>query len=129
VPTQEYECQTDGAFDIHLSFKEDVPSSVKCPDCGVPSRHVLHPPAALFARTWNEQANDYQRDPYTQAKAQATNMYHEQKDMGIRVDKPTEEGLQRAAAQIANPPPPLNRAAESFRLTKKLKETRDQHGD
>ena len=32
---------------------------------------------------------------------QAKHTYHEQKDMGVRVDKPTEAGIQAAAAEIA----------------------------
>lgn len=55
-------------------------------------------------RTWNEQANEQQRDPYTQAKAQAYNMYHEQRDAGIEVARPTETGIQEAAAEIAGVP-------------------------
>ena len=102
MPTQEYHCKADGSFDVRLTFAEDVPVELSCPDCGALSQHVLRPPAGIkVVRTWNEQANEQQRDPYTMAKAQATNMYHEQKDMGIRVEQPTEAGLQAAAAEIA----------------------------
>ena len=52
-------------------------------------------------RTWNEKANEYQRDPYTQAKAQLENNYNRNRDMGLDTPKPTEEGVQVAARQIA----------------------------
>lgn len=102
MPTQVYRCQAHGEFDIWLSFKDDIPESKSCPDCGKSSPHILKPPAGIkVARTWNELANEQQRDPYTQAKAQAYNMYHEQKDAGCIVEKPTEQGIQLAAAKIA----------------------------
>ena len=117
MPTQEYHCNSDGPFDVHLTFAEDVPRCKDCPTCGLDSRHVLRPPAVKFARTWNEQANESQRDPYTQAKAQSWNMYNEQRDRGVKLDKPTEAGIQVAAAALdqseRNPPP----SAEQRQLT------------
>ena len=55
-------------------------------------------------RTWNEKANEYQRDPYTQAKAQLENVYNENRDRGLDTAKPTEQAIQVAAAQIAKGP-------------------------
>jgi hypothetical protein len=84
----------------------------------VGGRHVLRAPASKFARTWNDQANEAQRTPYTQAKAQSWNSYHEQKDMGVRLDKPTEESIQVAAAAIdhgeRNPKPPAHIQQRDF---------------
>lgn len=117
MPTQEYNCDSDGPFDVHLTFAEDVPRCKDCPTCGLDSRHVLRAPAAKFARTWNERANESQRDPHTQATAQSWNMYNEQKDLGVRTPKPTEESIQVAAKAIdhseRNPPP----SAEQRQLT------------
>ena len=118
MPTQEYHCDRDGPFDIHLTFAEDVPATYPCLTCLEEGRHVLRAPAAQFARTWNEQANDSQRNPYTQAKAQTWNSYHEQRDMGVRLDKPTEGGIQVAAAAIdhseRNPKPPAHIQQRDF---------------
>ena len=118
LPTQEYNCDTDGAFDIHLTFAEDVPETSPCLSCGKSSRHVLRAPAAQFARTWNEQANEAQRDPYTQAKAQSFNMYNEQRDMGVRLEKPTEAGIQVAAKALdhseRHPKPPAHIQQRDF---------------
>ncbi len=100
MPTQEYHCHADGAFDIDLTFAEDVPKTSPCPDCGVEGRHVLRAPASKFEYTWNDQANEARRTPYTQAKAQSWNTYNEQRDMGVRLDKPTEASIQTAAAAI-----------------------------
>ena len=102
MPLQVYRCEAHGEFDILLSFRDDVPQTAHCLTCGAPSLHIIKPPAGIkVVRGWNEQANEMQRDPYTQAKYQATHMYHEQKDLGVRVDKPTEAGIQAAAAEIA----------------------------
>ncbi len=123
LPVQEYRCDNDGPFDIHLTFAEDVASSTPCPECGVPSRHVLRAPAAKFARTWNEQANDDQRNPYTQAKAQSWNNYNEKRDMGVWLDKPTEESIQVGARAIdeseRNPKPPAH--IQQMQHARKLK--------
>jgi len=102
MPTQEFDCSSHGAFDIHLTFAEDVPKTHPCPECGEDGRHVLRAPAAKFKYTWNDQANEARRTSYSQAKAQLGNAYHEQKDMGQHLAKPTEEGIQAAAATIDN---------------------------
>jgi len=102
VPIQVYHCQTHGEFDVYLSFKDEIVRFRECPDCGQNSVWIIKPPAGVIVwRSWSEQANEQQRDPYTQAKAQAYNMYHEQKDAGVEVAKPSEEGIQLAAAKIA----------------------------
>mgnify|MGYP000244163832 CR=1 FL=1 len=100
MPTQEYHCTKDGAFDIHLTFAEDVPTSISCPRCGMQSRHILRAPASKFEYTWNDQANEACRNPYTQAKAQSWNNYNEQMDLGVRLEKPTESAIKAAAASI-----------------------------
>ena len=117
MPLQVYRCEAHGEFDVLLSFRDDVPQTAHCLTCGAVSPHILKPPAAAIVKggtgagrgngavrkqlAWDTQANEMQRDPYTQARYQATHMYHEQKDMGVKVDKPTEAGLQAAAAEIA----------------------------
>jgi hypothetical protein len=101
MPTQVYGCKTHGEFDIILSFQDDVKPNTKCPDCGLRSNHILKPPIGIkIARTWNENANEWQRNSYTMAKAQSENMYNEQKDQGIEVERPTEASIQKAAGAI-----------------------------
>lgn len=114
MPTQVYECEVHGEFDLTLSFRDEVPQEVPCPhSCGECEEagyekpcqrmavHVIKPPAGVkFARTWNEKANEYQRDPYTQAKAQTENAYNTAREHGNPAIRPTEEGIQVAAAQI-----------------------------
>ena len=59
MPTQIYECPEHGEFDVHLSFKDRIPGTWSCPNkcpfddpcadvCGVDSKHVLKPPAAII---------------------------------------------------------------------------------
>lgn len=102
MPTQEYHCPTDGPFDVHLTFAEDVAGTLPCPTCGHDSRHILRAPAggAHFARTWNEKANEFRRDPYTQGKAQVTHEFHGRRDLGEYPTKPTEDMYQAAAKGI-----------------------------
>ena len=128
MPTQEYNCNKDGAFDIHLTFAEDVPETSPCLSCGKSSRHVLRAPAAKFEYTWNDQANEARRTPYTQAKSQSWNMYNEQRDMGVRVDKPTEESIQTAAGALdrseRHPKPPAHIQQRDF--ARKQRKTQKQ---
>ena len=102
MPTHEYKCPNDGAWDHHQPFSEDVLPSRHCPECGTPSVHVLRAPAGgiKVVRTWNDDANEMRRDPYTQARYQAEHTYNESRDSGMDVDKVTEAGLQAAAATI-----------------------------
>lgn len=100
MPTQVYACASDGEFDVHLSFKDDVPHTQACPACGKDSEHVLSVPLVKIEYTWNDKANDYQRNYYTMAKAQLNNTYHEQKEMGVELPKPTEQSIQRAAKSL-----------------------------
>ena len=118
MPTQEYHCGRHGSFDIHLTFAEDVPETYPCLICEEEGRHILRAPACKFNYTWNEQANESQRNPYTQATAQSWNMYHEQRDMGVRLEKPTEASIQTAAAVIdhseRHPKPPAHIQQRDF---------------
>lgn len=126
MPTQEYHCDNHGPFDIRMSFAEDVPKTSPCPACGLSGRHVLRAPAAKFEYTWNDQANEARRTPYAQAKAQSWNNYNEQRDMGVRLEKPTEAGIQVAAAAIdhseRNPKPPAHIQQRDF--ARKLNKTK-----
>lgn len=118
MPTQEYHCGRHGSFDIHLTFAEDVPETRPCPTCREEGRHVLRAPACKFNYTWNDQANEARRTPYTQAKAQSWNSYHEQRDMGIRLEKPTDKSIETAAAAIdqgeRHPKPPAHIQQRDF---------------
>ena len=118
LPTQEYQCDKHGPFDIHLTWEEDVLSTYPCPICREEGRHILRAPAAKFEYTWNDQANEARRTPYTQAKAQSWNMYNEQRDMGVRLDKPTESYIETAAAILdhseRHPKPPAHIQQRDF---------------
>ena len=107
MPTQVYECTSDGEFDLKLSFDDKIPRFMKCPVCNKKINHIISSVGGVVVkRGWNEKANEYQRDPYTQAKAQAWNSYNENKERGHEMDKPTEKGIQRAALEIAKNPTP-----------------------
>lgn len=108
MPLQVFSCPRHGEFDVLLHFSQDVPQEANCPvvkhgrNCCEISRHVLKAPAGIIIKnTWNDNANEMRRDPYTQARYQAQHMRDEQRDMGnLDVPKITEEGLQVVAARI-----------------------------
>jgi len=103
MPIQEYNCIKDGVFEIYQTFQEVVLPDLSCPTCGDKSLRVIQRLAGVKLKgTWNDNANEMQRDPYTQAKYQSENMYNEQKDMGLEVQKPTEQSIQIAARTIAS---------------------------
>ncbi len=102
MPTQVYDCPAEGEFEVIVRITDDVPGALACPRCGRQSPHMFKPVAAVkVERGWNERANEYRRDPYTQAKAQLTNASNEQQE---RYDaKPaniTEQSIQVAADNI-----------------------------
>ena len=111
MPIYIYECPTDGRQDV-FSRTFNVPGERPCPVCGrsasvcvtAPSRHDIK-------RDWNEKANEYRRDPYTQAKAQLTNQHRSTLErIGRDCDRPpnpvTEEAIQIGAKEIHKPPRP-----------------------
>ena len=125
MATQVFECPVHKEFDVLISFSQDIPQEAPCPvlahgrACCEISRHIIKAPAGIIVRggtgagrgnaqarkdlRWDEACNRDQHDPYTQATAQMTNSYHEQKDMGMDVAKPTEAGIQEAAKRIDKP--------------------------
>ena len=100
MPIQVYDCNIDGEQDIFMRTFE-VPTEVDCPTCGQEIKHIISAAAIVdIKRDWNENANEYRRDPYTQAKAQLKNKQREDAERGIRIEKVSEEGLQAGAAAI-----------------------------
>ena len=85
-----------------VSFRDKIPRTRTCPKCRKKSKHILKPQAGIkIMRGWNKRANDFRRDPYTQAKAQLNNAYNESKEVGMETGKPTEKSYQLQAASIA----------------------------
>jgi hypothetical protein len=104
MPTQVYKCSIHGEYDVITSFRDDIKETLLCRylECRKTAKHIIKPPAGIkVSRTWNEKANEYQRDTYTQAKAQITNSYNEEAERtGKSPRKITEEAVQVAAESI-----------------------------
>jgi len=98
---QVYECKKHGQVEV-LIRSLDIPPTRVCSKCGLPMPNVISAPAIVdVRRTWNDKANDYRHDPYTQAKAQLRNLDREnQEHQGTRPMKITEPMLQEAAKRI-----------------------------
>lgn len=137
MPIYIYECPTDGKQDV-FSRTFNVPDERPCPVCGrsasvcvtSPSRHDIK-------RDWDEKANEYRRDPYTQSKAQLTNQHRSALERVERdCDRPsnpvTEEAIQIGAKEIhsqaVNPrPDPQQRQVAAIRKArrKEIKERKE----
>ena len=121
MPKYEFLCPNDGVFDKLFSFTDDMPDSLPCPQCTTKAHRILSLIGAAYIQgggtgagrgnkssrkqlAWDNKANELQHDPYTQAKAQLTNVYNASRDLGQECPKPTEESVQVAAAQIAKQP-------------------------
>ena len=105
MPIYVYDCPKHGQQDV-FSRTFDVLKERPCPVCGAAARIAVTAPSRHnIERDWNEKANEYRRDPYTQSKAQLTNFYkgeleHTERDCD-RPDNPvTEEAIQIGAREI-----------------------------
>lgn len=135
MPIYVYECPTDGKQDV-FSRTFDVPDERPCPVCGrsalicvtSPSRHDIK-------RDWNEKANEYRRDPYTQSRAQLTNQHRSALDrVGRYCDRPldpvTEKAIQIGAKeihkQVTNPRPDLQQRQVAAIRKARMKEIKER---
>ncbi len=105
MPIYVYECPEHGRQDVFTrSF--NILRERPCEKCGKTSRICVTAPSHHnIERTWNDKANDYRRDPYTQAKAQLTNMHRESlehvgRDCDREPDPVREEAIQIGAREI-----------------------------
>jgi hypothetical protein len=116
VPIYIYECPNHGRQDVFTrSF--DILKVRPCQKCGKSSKICVTAPSRHnIERDWNEKANEYRRDPYTQAKAQLTNFHRGELEYTERdCDRPenpvTEEAIQIGAREIdkqnKNPQPDM----------------------
>lgn len=116
MPIYVYECPKHGRQDVFTrSFT--ILRERPCEKCGKASKICVTAPSRHnIERTWNDKANDYRRDPYTQAKAQLTNMHresleHVERDCDREPDPVKEEAIQIGAREIdkqnKNPGPSL----------------------
>ena len=98
---QVYECKEHGQEEV-LIRSLDIPPTLECSVCGAPMRNLISAPAIVdVRRTWNDKANDFRHDPYTQAKAQLRNLDREnQEHNDDRPMKITEPMLQETARKI-----------------------------
>lgn len=106
MPIYVYECPEHGRQDVFTRKFGDILKERPCPKCGRRSRICVTAPSRHnIERTWNDKANEYRRDPYTQAKAQLTNMHresleHVERDCDREPDPVKEEAIQIGAREI-----------------------------
>jgi len=115
VPIYVYECPEHQRFDVFTRFFEVLKTRL-C-KCGRASKICVTAPSKHnIEYTWNDKANEYRRDPYTQAKAQLTNLHrgeleHLERDCDRPESPVTEEAIQIGAREIdkqnKNPQPDM----------------------
>ncbi len=116
MPIYVHDCPEHGPQEVFTRIF-DVLQERPCPRCGKPSAICVTAPSRHnIERTWNDKANDYRRDPYTQAKAQLENMHRESlehvgRDCDREPSPVKEEAIQIGAREIAkqrrNPGPSM----------------------
>lgn len=134
MPIYVYECPDHGRQDVFArSFS--ILKTRPCQTCGKASKICVTAPSRHnIERTWNDKANEYRRDPYTQAKAQLTNMHresleHVERDCDRESDPVQEEAIQIGAREIdkqnRNPGPSMEqkRIAQARKQAKARKKT------
>ena len=106
MPLYEFRCSIHGVFDVFTRMGGS-PDESPCPSCGERGTRVFSAPALVHVqRSWNEKANDYQRDPYTQARAQLTNVAREEAERSGGSPSPiSEESVQVAAKALVDERP------------------------
>ena len=133
MPIYEYECEDRHRAERLFRRHTDASYSLACPDCGKPARRVISAPAIIdVRRDWNDNASDMQRDPYTQSKAQLTNMNRAAAERGEPLVKVTEKTIQVGAKAIheqnVNPQPdPEDRQIAAAR--KNIRKARREKAD
>ena len=106
MPIYEHDCMEHGLFEVFTRVVDPLPKR-PCETCGEPAAIAVSRLGRFnVERGWNEKANEYQRDPYTQAKAQLENVRRETLErVGRDCDRPTgpitEEAIQVGAKAIA----------------------------
>lgn len=101
MPLYTYECPLHGEKEIFVRKTSDMPQTIACEECGRTSNRIFNAPSLInVERDWNEKANEYQCNPYEQAKAQLRNLDRMRQEQGDRPIKLTDEAIQVAAREI-----------------------------
>ena len=122
MPYFDFSCDRHGTFEVWTRMGGS-PQESSCPACGQRGIRIFSAPAAVrIQRGWNERANDYQRDAYTQARAQLTNVAREEAERSGGSPRPVqEESIQAAARQLADKRPRKSVVQKQIDLQRKLK--------
>ena len=97
MPIQVYVCKDDGPQDVFLRTYK-IPKVLPCGKCGKRAKYVFSAPGVVnIRRGWDEKANEYQRNYYTQARAQINNIRREEAERsGDTIEKVSPKEMERA---------------------------------
>lgn len=123
MPLYEFSCPMHGVFDVFTRMG-GTPDEATCIHwgCNKRGKRVFSAPALVNVhRDWNDRANDYQRNPYDQARAQLTNVAREEAERsGGSPRSVSEESVQAAAKAIADKRPRKSAVQRTFDAQRKL---------
>ena len=121
MPIYEFNCIEHKLFSVFTRMGGS-PDESPCPSCGERGTRVFSAPALVnVKRSWDDKASDYQRNPYTQAKAQLTNVAREEAERSGMSPQPVrEESIQAAAKSIADKRPRKSAVQRTVDAQRKL---------
>lgn len=98
---QVYSCGTDGDFELFTRTIGSVSPTETCPTCGKTSSHVFRPGGRMeIKRTWNDRANDEQKNELTMVTASQEGHMRKQAERGLDFKKKNTDDLYKVAVKL-----------------------------
>lgn len=98
---QIYSCERDGDFEIFKQGINSVSPTEICPLCNKESIHVFRPLGRTNIKlTWNDQANEYQRNELTMVEASQKQHMRDKTERGEDVAPTIKDDLYKVAVGV-----------------------------
>ena len=98
---QVYSCGTDGDFEIFTKTIGSVDPTETCPACKKASPHVFRPGGRMeIKRTWNDRANDEQKNALTMVTASQKEQERTGRERGTYFAPKNKENLYKVALGV-----------------------------
>lgn len=98
---QVYNCGEDGDFELFSKTINTVSPTETCPTCGMKSPHVFRSGGRMnIVRTWNDRANDEQKNELTMVTASQEAHMRKQAERGLDFKKKNTDDLYKVATKL-----------------------------
>lgn len=98
---QVYSCGEDGDFELFTRVATSVSPTETCPTCGGESPHVFRPGGRInIIRTWNDRANDEQKNSLTKVTASQDTFMRHQAERDLPFKKKNTDDLYKVAVKV-----------------------------